>query len=236
MQPAIEIKNLTVRLGGHTVIKNLSIDLPTGGIIGLIGPNGAGKTTLIRSIVGRQKVSLGQINIFGQKAGSAKLRKDIGYMTQAPAVYPDLTVRENVRYFASMTGQSKKYADEIIEKVELSKQNNQLVSKLSGGQRSRVSLAVSLIGNPKLLVLDEPTVGLDPILRKNLWELFNKLAGQDCTILVSSHVMDEANHCKSLLLLREGKVLAYGTAKDLCEQTHSKSVEESFIRLVGEKE
>lgn len=240
MQPAIEIKNLSVKLGGHyRALKNINVDLPAGKIIGFIGPSGAGKTTLIRSIVGRQRLSGGSITVNGLPAGSAKLRSQMSYMTQEISVYHDLTVGENLRYFAVMFGLKRKDVGravaDILRTVDMSQQANQLVDDLSGGQKQRVSLAIALIGYPRLMVLDEPTVGLDPVLREQLWQLFHKLAQDGTTIIISSHVMDEAERCDDLLLIREGEVLAHDSPRKLCEQTGAKSVEQSFLKLVGEK-
>lgn len=234
MQPAVEIKNLSVTLGGTKVLKDISISLPKGGIIGLLGPTGSGKTTLIRSIVGRLRLSAGSVDVFGIAAGSPGLRAQIGYMTQAISVYPDLTVKENVEYFAKMCGQRKTAADEIVQTVEMDQLADRLVSRLSGGQKSRVSLAVALVGRPKLLVLDEPTVGLDPLLRARMWELFRQLTSQGATLLISSHVMDEATRCDHLLLLREGRVLSFSTPDELLKKTGAASVEDSFITLIEE--
>jgi len=219
-------------LAGQKILDDITVDLSQGHIIGLLGPSGAGKTTLIRTLVGRQRITSGSVRILGQPAGSAALRSEIGYMTQSVSVYPDLTVRENVRYFAAMGGQARHDADRLVKQVELSGHANQLVSKLSGGQRSRVSLAVALLGSPKILMLDEPTVGVDPVLRQQLWAMFTELAGQGTTLLISSHVMDEAGRCQDLLLVRDGRLLAYDTPDGLCRRTGTKTVEQSFIKLV----
>jgi ABC-2 type transport system ATP-binding protein len=235
MAAAITVQDLQVELGGQPVLKGVSFEIPEGKVIGLLGPSGAGKTTLIRTIVGRQKVTGGGVEIFGLPAGHKKLRADIGYMTQAPAVYPDLSVRENVRYFAAMRNVPKREADAVIKKVELGGQAAQLFATLSGGQKSRVSLAIALLGQPKLLVLDEPTVGVDPVLRRQLWQLFAGLAEQGATLIISSHVMDEASHCQELLLIRDGQLLASGSPRQLCERTGSKTVEDSFLKLVESK-
>jgi ABC-2 type transport system ATP-binding protein len=237
---AIKIQNVTVTLGkGFAALRNVSVDLPAGKIVGFIGPSGAGKTTLIRSIVGRQKLHQGKITVLDMPAGSAKLRQQLSYMTQEPSVYTDLTVRENLVYFATVFGvpkrDVKKVVDDILQTVELTPQANQLVEDVSGGQKQRVSLAISLIGYPKLMVLDEPTVGLDPVLRDQLWKLFRKLAEQGTTLVISSHVMDEAEHCDDLLLIRDGKILAHATPADICKQTSTKTVEQAFLKLVGEQ-
>ena len=233
MDTAIEIKNLKVVLGGSfTALHNISVDLPAGKVIGFIGPSGAGKTTLIRSIIGRQKISAGSITISGAPAGSAKLRSDIGYMPQEPAAYSDLTVRQNLRYFAKMRGLDKDAAETVIKEVRLDRQAGQLASTLSGGQKSRVSLAIALLGKPRLLVLDEPTVGVDPVLRRQLWQLFKGLADGGATLIVSSHVMDEAGRCDDLLLIRGGKVLAHDSPEGFRERTKSQTVEQGFLKLV----
>jgi ABC-2 type transport system ATP-binding protein len=232
---AVEIRKLKVMLGGQVMLKNLSADIPSGKIVGLLGPSGAGKTTLIRTIVGRQKIASGRVTVLDQDAGAAELRKDIGYMTQSPAVYYDLTVRENVRYFASMRGLGKLEAEEAIGYVKLTTNVKQLFRTLSGGQKSRVSLAIALLGRPKLLVLDEPTVGVDPVLRKQLWQLFGELSLRGTTLIISSHVMDEASHCQELLLIRDGELLASGSPKGLCERTGTRTVEDCFLKLVEGK-
>lgn len=234
MHPAIQITHLSVRLGGQLVLKDLSVELPAGRITGLLGPSGAGKTTLIRAIVGRQRTDTGSVTVLGQPAGSARLRPEIGYVTQAPSVYRDLTVTENLRYFAAMIGAPKVRVQEVLKDVGLAPQARQLVGTLSGGQGSRVSLAVALLGSPKLLVLDEPTVGIDPLLRRDLWNQFRELAEQGTTLLVSSHVMDEASHCDHLLLLRGGALLAYGTTMELTKRAGASDVEGVFLKLIGD--
>jgi ABC-2 type transport system ATP-binding protein len=240
METAIKIKNLSVILDGSVqALKNISVDLPVGKAIGFIGPSGAGKTTLIRSIVGRQRLTEGSIEIFGLPAGSVQLRDQMSYMTQGLSVYPDLTVRENLKYFATMMGHPKSrirdVVDEVLESVDMTDKAGALVSNLSGGQKQRASLSVALIGSPKLMVLDEPTIGLDPVLRDSLWKLFNKLTAKGTTLLVSSHSMDEAERCDDLVLIRDGQLIAHNTPDELKKITGTKTVEESFLRLVGDK-
>jgi ABC-2 type transport system ATP-binding protein len=237
-ETVIQISNLSVILGENfPALVDVNLDLPRGKVIGFIGPSGAGKTTLIRAIVGRQSFKSGKIIIDGIAAGSPKLRSQISYMTQELSVYPDLTVTENLGYFSTMFGlskaDSKKIVQTILSTVEMADFKNQLVSKLSGGQKQRVSLAVALIGSPPLMVLDEPTVGLDPVLREQLWELFRQLALKGTTLIISSHVMDEAERCDDLVLIREGKILAHDTPKNLIASTGTKTVEQSFLKLVG---
>ncbi|HEU4984318.1 MAG TPA: ABC transporter ATP-binding protein [Nitrososphaera sp.] len=234
MNSSVSIKGLQVRLDGQDILKEISAEIPSGKIVGLLGPSGAGKTTLLRVIVGRQGNSAGEVVVLGRPAGAAGLRKEVGYMTQGGAVYTDLTVRENVRFFAAMLGFGKKEAEAMIAKVDLTPQAKQLVSTLSGGQKSRVSLAVALLGEPKLLVLDEPTVGIDPVLREQLWHAFREIAADGTTLIVSSHVMDEASRCDELLLIRDGELLAQAAPQELQRRTHTATVEESFLKLVGD--
>jgi ABC-2 type transport system ATP-binding protein len=238
MQPAINIKNVSVTLGSVPALKDVSVELAPGKITGFIGPSGAGKTTLIRSIVGRLKPNSGEISVLGLPAGSAKLRSQLSYMTQDTSIYRDLSVMQNLKYFATMFGlpgsQAKTAINGILESLDMTAQAKQLTSKLSGGQKQRVSLAVALIGQPKIMVLDEPTVGLDPVLRDQIWQLFHKLTSSGTTVIITSHVMDEASRCDDLLLIREGVVLAQGTPQALRERTNSKTVEQSFLKLVGE--
>jgi ABC-2 type transport system ATP-binding protein len=235
IDPAIGIRELQVRRGGKLVLPTVSLELPAGRVTGLLGPSGSGKTTLIRAIVGVQIVESGTVEVLGLPAGSPPLRARVGYVTQAPSVYGDLTVRENLRYFARVVGAPLSSVEEAIETVGLTEQANQVVGTfsggLSGGQRSRVSLATALLGRPDLLVLDEPTVGLDPVLRRDLWNTFHRLAEERATLLVSSHVMDEADRCDELVLLRDGRVVATGSPAELREQTGESDLEEAFLRL-----
>jgi ABC-2 type transport system ATP-binding protein len=238
MEPAVKIKNLSVMLGGHfAALKDVSLELPAGKLVGFIGPSGAGKTTLIRGIVGRLETADGSISVFGQPAGSPRLREQVSYMTQELSVYPDLTVRENLAYFVTMTGQprrrTRKIIGEVLAAVDLTDKTGNLVSNLSSGQKQRVSLAIALIGSPRLMVLDEPTVGLDPVLRQDLWELFNRLAGQGTTLIISSHSMDEAERCDDLVLIRDGEVIAHSSPAEFRKQTDTKSVEAGFLKLAG---
>ena len=201
--------------------------------MGLLGPSGSGKTTLMRAIVGSQKIDSGMITVLDLPAASKSLRQLIGYSTQSASVYSDLTCLQNIRYFASLYSRNEKTPQEILEDVDLSKKSHQMANSLSGGERARLALATTLVGTPELLILDEPTVGLDPVLRIQLWALFNKLAAQGKTLLVSSHVMDEADSCHQLILLREGRVLAVGTPVQLREMTGKNRMDEVFISLIG---
>lgn len=232
MDPAVAARNLTIVRGGAQVLRHVSFDVQSGSVVGLIGPSGSGKTTLIRSIVGLQRISDGDVQVLGLAAGSAPLRDRVGYMAQASSVYEDLTVRQNIAYFTRILGYPKSEVDRVIKQVDLVKQRDQLVDKLSGGQRTRVSLAIALIGRPALLLLDEPTVGLDPVLRQSLWGLFRELAEEGVTLLISSHVMDEAAHCDQLLLLRGGRLIANDTVRAILKETGTRDVEAAFLHLV----
>jgi ABC-2 type transport system ATP-binding protein len=234
MNYAIEVDGLDVWRGGQHVLRELSARIPAGQVTGLLGPSGCGKTTLIRAIVGVQKVAGGTVTVLGRPAGLAALRPRLAYVTQAPSVYADLTVRENLAYFAAVLGAPRERIGEALATVDLADAGDRLCGTLSGGQRSRVSLACALLGRPEVLVLDEPTVGLDPVLRRDLWALFHRLAGEGATLLVSSHVMDEAARCDRLLMMREGALLADTTPDELRERTGEQDMETAFLRLIEE--
>jgi ABC-2 type transport system ATP-binding protein len=233
---AIEVRDLHVRRGGNLVLPGITTEIEQGAVTGLLGPSGTGKTTLIRAIVGVQIVESGTVTVLGRSAGSPELRARVGYVTQAPSVYGDLTVRENISYFARIVNVGEDRVDEVIETVRLTEQADREVQvlNLSGGQRARVSLATALLAEPDLLVLDEPTVGLDPVLRAQLWDTFRGLAASGATLLVSSHVMDEAVSCDSLILMREGDVLAAASPQELLERTGAEDMERAFLRLIEE--
>ncbi|WP_033346070.1 ABC transporter ATP-binding protein [Catenuloplanes japonicus] len=232
METAIEIDDLVVARGRKHVLHGLSCTIPRGQVTGLLGPSGSGKTTLMRAVVGVQLVRSGTVTVLGEPAGSKPLRRRIGYMTQAPSVYADLTVRENARYFAALHGLPKPEADKAVTAVGLEDAAHQLVGSLSGGQRNRASLACALVGRPDLLVLDEPTVGLDPVLRVDLWARFHALAAEGVTLLVSSHVMDEAGRCDRLLLIREGRLIADDTPAAIRAATRQDDLEQAFLELI----
>jgi ABC-2 type transport system ATP-binding protein len=233
MQDAVTAKNVSVVRDGVTALQKVSFAITPGKITGLIGPSGSGKTTLMRAIIGAQALTGGSLDVLGMPAGSKPLRSKIGYVTQVPAVYDDLTAYQNLVYFAAVLGVPKNEADRVLRQVDLRQQAGQLVGSMSGGQRARVSLAVALLDDPALLVLDEPTVGLDPVLRERLWGLFAEIAEQGRTLIISSHVMDEAERCPELLLLRDAKVLSHGTKQELLEHTKTRSVQDAFLQLAG---
>ena len=228
---AVEVHDLTVVRGGRLALDRLSLDVRAGSVTGLIGPSGGGKTTLIRAIAGIQLIRSGRIRVLGQPAGSSRLRGRFGYATQSMAVYPDLTVEQNLRYFAAIAGADQRAIDDVLDQVELTERRGSLTGNLSGGQRARVSLAAALLGAPELLLLDEPTVGLDPVLRQQLWQLFARLADTGVTLLVSSHVMDEAARCERVLLLRNGRLVADDTPDGLRRHTGEHDLERAFLAL-----
>ncbi len=234
-QAAISATDVRVQRGGAEVLHGLSFELARGRVAGLIGPSGCGKSTLMRAIVGVQRGVAGELLVLGLPAGSARLRRRVGYVTQAPSIYRDLTVRENLDYFAAIAGEAQAQVPEVLDKVQLAELARRTVRTLSGGQEARVSLGSALLGEPDLLVLDEPTVGLDPLLRRELWQLFGQLAAGGATLLVSSHVMDEARHCDELLLMREGHLIARLTPEALCRRTATDDLDEAFLRLITER-
>ncbi|MFV0372907.1 ABC transporter ATP-binding protein [Microbacterium sp.] len=229
---AVHVRGLRVTRGSTAVFDGLDVSIARGVVTGLLGPSGCGKTTLMRAIVGVQKVAGGTVTVLGQPAGSASLRRRVAYDTQSASVYGDLTVLQNLRYFARLTGAPRKDIARVLEQVGLTDQGDQLVDSLSGGQENRVSLAVAMLGRPELIILDEPTVGLDPLLRAELWRVFRAITGAGATLLVSSHVMDEALRCDRLLLMREGRVIAVTTPQDLLRDTGTSDPDEAFLRLV----
>ncbi|MFI0371963.1 ABC transporter ATP-binding protein [Actinomadura sp. 1N219] len=233
--PAVRVEALRVVRGGREVLHGVTFDVPRGSVLGLLGPSGCGKTTLMRALVGVQIVKSGTVTVLGEPAGSPGLRRRVGYSTQTPAVYADLTVAENLRYFASVLRAPRADADRVTGEVGLGEHRDQTAQTLSGGQLSRLNLAVALLGSPDLLVLDEPTVGLDPVLRQELWELFRGLADRGVTLVVSSHVMDEAGRTDRLLLMREGRLLADGTPDGLRSRTGTPDLEQAFLQLIAEK-
>lgn len=230
---AINAKNLSVTKQKHDILRSINLNVKPGSIIGLVGPSGSGKTTLMRAVVGVQTYR-GTLSVLGEAAGSASLRSRIGYVTQSPAVYGDLTVNQNLSYFARIVGADLSQVSRVISTVQLTQQSSQRVDRLSGGQRARVSLAIALLGTPELLVFDEPTVGLDPILRDELWSLFAELARQGKTLLISSHVMDEADRCDNLILMRDGAVIWQGTRATLLHSTNTPDVGSAFIAKIKE--
>jgi ABC-2 type transport system ATP-binding protein len=232
-QDAVVIDGLRVRRGRNEVFEALSLRIPRGRITGLLGPSGCGKTTLMRAVVGVQRVAGGTVRVLGDDAGSAALRRRVAYGTQGSAVYADLTVRQNLTYFARVLGVGRDHVDRVMDQVGLARHASRTVAALSGGQANRVSLGMALLGEPELIVLDEPTVGLDPVLRAELWDMFRTIAEQGTTLLVSSHVMDEALRCDRLLLMRDGRLVADTTPADLLADTGRTDPEQAFLELIA---
>jgi len=229
---AVAVDRLRVIRGGKPVLPHMTFTVESGTVTGLLGPSGSGKSTVMRAIVGVQRIAGGRVEVLGAEAGSPPLRRRVGYVTQAPSVYVDLTVRENLAYFAKVLDAPPDRIDRALDIVDLRPLERRIARTLSGGELSRTSLATALLGEPELLVLDEPTVGLDPVLRRDLWSTFRDLAGGGVTLLVSSHVMDEADRCDRLLLLRDGHVLADETPASLRERTGCDSLDDAFLALV----
>jgi ABC-2 type transport system ATP-binding protein len=232
---AVEVRDLRVKRGGKVVLPAVSLEIPVGSVTGLLGPSGCGKTTLLRAIVGVQRVESGEVRVLGDPAGTPVQRQRVAYVTQAPSVYADLTVRENLRYFAEILGAEASRIDAVAGTVGLTEHLGTRVASLSGGERSRASLAVALLGKPELLILDEPTVSLDPVLRRELWQTFHRLAGDGATLLVASHVMDEADRCDHLVFMREGEIIASASPDEIRRQTGKDDLEDAFIALAGEQ-
>jgi ABC-2 type transport system ATP-binding protein len=232
---AVEVRGLRVQRGGKVVLPGVSLEIPVGSVTGLLGPSGCGKTTLLRAIVGVQRIESGEVLVLGDPAGTPLQRRRVAYVTQAPSVYLDLTVRENLRYFAQLLGADAARVNVVAEAVGLTQHLATRVGSLSGGERSRASLAVALLGKPQLLVLDEPTVGLDPVLRRELWQMFHRLADEGATLLISSHVMDEAERCEHLVFMREGQIIASASPDEIRRQTGKDDLEDAFIALAGDR-
>jgi ABC-2 type transport system ATP-binding protein len=232
MNNAVEVRDLVVVRGTRRALDGVGFDVEQGSVTGLLGPSGCGKSTLMRALAGVQQVTSGTVSVYGTPAGSKDLRHRVGYVTQAASVYDDLTVDENLAFFARVLGAGRDSVGRAVDAVDLGTHRDQVVGRLSGGQRSRASLAVALLGHPTLLLLDEPTVGLDPVLRRDLWALFHRLADDGAAVFVSSHVMDEADRCDRLLLMREGRIIADGSPDQIREQTHTGDIESAFLALV----
>jgi ABC-2 type transport system ATP-binding protein len=233
---AVETESLVVRRGKNEVLHGIDLRIPEGQLIGLLGPSGSGKTTLMRAILGSQQTASGTITVLGQPAGARVLRRQVGYMAQTASIYDDLTVQQNLDYFAAVLKAPRDDVARVLEAVDLTATAKQLAANLSGGQRTRVSLAIALLGTPRLLILDEPTVGLDPVLRRDLWQLFERLTATGASLIVSSHVMDEARRCTRLVLLRDGVVIADDTPEGILAATGTTDHDEAFLALIERRD
>jgi ABC-2 type transport system ATP-binding protein len=236
MNNSVHVSGLRVVRSGKVVLDGVGLDVPAGRVTGLIGPSGCGKTTLMRTIVGLQRYQAGRVEVLGMPSGHRRLRDRTGYVTQSPSVYGNLSVVENLQFFAQVLGSPSSDVARVVGLVGLTGYERSTADRLSAGQRNRVSLAVALLGDPQLLVLDEPTVGLDPVLRRELWNLFGELADRGVSLLVSSHVMDEAQRCDSLVLLRDGRVVASGEPRALLDRTGTHDLDSAFLAIIDEAE
>ena len=229
---AVDVDKVVKTFGTLRALDGVTLRVRQGEIYGLLGPNGSGKTTLIRAIVGLVAPDSGTVTVLGHRMPDLNILGSVGYMTQAAALYPDISVEENLRFFAAISGADSN-VDEVLKVVELDQRRNSVVATLSGGMRQRCSLACALVHRPRLLLLDEPTVGVDPQLRVQFWEHFRQLAADGTTIVVSSHVMDEAERCQRLGLIRFGKLLGEGTPNEVRAAAGTNNLEEAFLKLSG---
>lgn len=233
----ISVKGVSKLYGGKTVLNNISLDIPRSEIFGLLGPSGAGKTTLVKMIAGIEQAQAGEIELLGTRMPKLEMMQQIGYMAQSDALYADLNAQENLEFFASLYGligtARRRRIAEVLSLVNLTDDRHKTIGQFSGGMKRRLSLAVSLLHSPQVLILDEPTVGIDPVLRQSIWRELDALSRQGTTILVTTHVMDEAYKCHRLGMIRDGQLIAAGTPAGLMEETGSESIEEAFLKYGG---
>ena len=233
----VSIQHVSKSFKQHQVLEDVNLDIYEGEIFGLLGPSGAGKTTLVKQLTGLETPTSGESYLFGKKMPTLKLINRIGYMAQSDALYEDLTAKENLQFFSELYGLTGKKKTnrivEVMELVQLSSDLNKLVSNYSGGMKRRLSLAIALLHEPDILILDEPTVGIDPVLRQSIWEAFGELKRNGITIIVTTHVMDEAEKCDRLGMIRDGRLIAVGTPEELKEQTNSLTIEDAFLVYGG---
>jgi ABC-2 type transport system ATP-binding protein len=237
MESIVSIQNVTKVFGKQTVLQEINLEIHKGEIFGLLGPSGAGKTTLVKQLIGLDLPTNGEVYLFGKKMPSLDLIQGVGYMSQSDALYTELSAKENLEFFATLYGlkgkERKKRIDEVMEIVQLTEHLNKLVSQYSGGMKRRLSLAAALLHEPDLLILDEPTVGIDPVLRQSIWDSFYELKNKGKTLIVTTHVMDEAEKCDRLGLIRDGHLIAVGTPSELKFQTNAATIEEAFLVYGG---
>ncbi|HET7615505.1 MAG TPA: ABC transporter ATP-binding protein [Bacillales bacterium] len=233
VDPLVALHDVSKTFDRHPVVRSVDLTLERPEIFGLLGPSGAGKTTLVKMIAGIDQANEGTVHVLGEKMPNLRTVKRIGYMAQSDALYEDLTAKENLHFFASLYGMRKRERNERIAEVlgvvDLIKDENKLVRHFSGGMKRRLSLAAALVHQPEVLILDEPTVGIDPVLRKQVWDAFEELVQKGTAILVTTHVMDEAERCDRLAMIRSGRLIASGTPEALKEDTGTASIEEAFL-------
>ncbi|MUV37765.1 Sulfate/thiosulfate import ATP-binding protein CysA [Lentibacillus sp. JNUCC-1] len=235
MTPHVLLKNVQKSFKNETVLEDISLSIPEGQLFGLLGPSGSGKTTLVKVMIGLLEPTSGMVMIAGKKIPSLKVMKDIGYMAQADALYTDLTARQNLAFFAGVYGipgkKRKARIREVAQIVDLESNLDKRLEQFSGGMLRRMSLAVALLNDPKLLILDEPTVGIDPVLRASIWKDLKALQEKGTTIIITTHVMDEAEKCDNLALLRDGYAIAQGSPSELKQKSHQSTLEEAFLHF-----
>ncbi len=231
--PAVEARQLVKRFGRFTAVDRLELEVPRGLVYGLLGPNGSGKTTTIRMMCGLARPTAGEVLVLGRSMPDREVAASLGYMPQETAIYPGITVRQNLRFFGRIYGMSKEEIEErgaeLLAFINLEKWRDELVGNLSGGMKHRVSLACSMLHRPSLLVLDEPTVGVDPELRSTFWDYFASLRDGGTTILITTHYMDEASHCDRIGFLRNGRLMAEGTPREMLDGVGVSSLEDAFL-------
>jgi len=235
----VYVNNVDVKYDKSTILNKINLRINKGEIIGLLGPSGAGKTTLVKAIIGMKSVENGEIRVFNEVVPKLDITINMGYMAQSDALYEDLSGIDNVIFFGSIFGMKgkalKERAKEVLSLVDLDKDSNKLVKNYSGGMKRRLSLAIALVHSPKLLILDEPTVGIDPVLRQKFWDEFNRIKANGGTIILTTHVMDEAYKCDKLALIRGGKIIAEGSVNEIIESSRSKDIEEAFLFYSSEE-
>ncbi|MFC5465240.1 ABC transporter ATP-binding protein [Lederbergia graminis] len=233
----VSVRHISKSFGKHQVLEDINLDIYEGEIFGLLGPSGAGKTTLVKQLSGLDTPTSGENYIFQEKMPDLKLINRIGYMAQSDALYEELSAKENLQFFAELYGlkgtKQSQRIKEVMKLVQLLDHINKPISTYSGGMKRRLSLAIALLHEPEILILDEPTVGIDPVLRKSIWGAFYELKQQGTTLIVTTHVMDEADKCDRLGLIREGKLIAVGTPQQLKEETKTTSIEDAFLAYGG---
>jgi ABC-2 type transport system ATP-binding protein len=234
---SIQIHDVSKRFGNKVVLEHITLNVPKAEIFGVLGPSGAGKTTLVKMIAGIDVASSGYVDVLNERMPQLNMMQHIGYMSQSDALYSELSAKENLEFFAALFGlkgfKCKQRIDEVMTLVNLTSDLKKQVSQFSGGMKRRLSLAIALLHSPAILILDEPTVGIDPVLRQSIWQELERLSQSGTTILVTTHVMDEAYKCHRLGMIRDGHLIAVGNPKLLMEQTSSATLEEAFLYYGG---